>query len=294
MTTAQAVKLRRFFSKKNIVRFLLLNLGLALMAAGIVLFKAPNHFALGGTSGLSIILSALIPGMNLGAAMLLVNLVLVLLGFIFIGRGFAGLTVYASFALSAYVAVLEWAVPLAAPLTQDTLLELLYAVALPAVGSALAFNVGASTGGTDILAMIVSKYGKIEIGKALLVSDFFIALWAGFLFGVRTGLYCVLGLVLKAFLVDTAIESFNVKKRVTIVSEKPGEVTDFIVHKLKRGATVYTAYGAYAGDEKKVITTVLGRRQAVELRNYIREIDRRAFITLVNSSETIGKGFRTI
>lgn len=294
MTDTQKAMFQKFFSKKNVLRFLLLNLGLILMAVGIVLFKAPNHFALGGTSGLSIILSALAPGMNLGTAMLLVNLALVVTGFLFIGKSFAGLTVYASFALSAYVAVLEWAVPLPLPLTQDTLLELLYAVALPAVGSAIAFNIGASTGGTDILAMIVSKYGKIEVGKALLVSDFFIALGAGFLFGIRTGLYCVLGLVLKAFLVDTAIESFNVKKRVTIVSEKPDEVADFIVNKLKRGATVYTAYGAYAGDEKKVITTVLGRRQAVLLRNYIREIDRRAFITLVNSSETIGKGFRTI
>ena len=173
-------------------------------------------------------------------------------------------------------------------------LELCYAVILPAAGSAIIFNIGASSGGTDIIAMILSKYTSLEIGKALLVSDFCIALFAGGLYGVRTGLYCVLGLLAKAFVVDGVIEGINVRKKVTIVSRQPDKINEFIMGTLHRGATVYTAHGAFSGRDEQVITTVLNRREAVSLRNYIRRTDPGAFITIVNSSETIGKGFRAI
>ena len=148
--------------------------------------------------------------------------------------------------------------------------------------------------GTDIIAMILSKYTSLEIGKALLVSDFCIALFAGGLYGVRTGLYCVLGLLAKAFVVDGVIEGINVRKKVTIVSRQPDKINEFIMGTLHRGATVYTAHGAFSGRDEQVITTVLNRREAVSLRNYIRRTDPGAFITIVNSSETIGKGFRAI
>ena len=135
---------------------------------------------------------------------------------------------------------------------------------------------------------------RMEIGKALLVSDFCIALFAGGLYGVRTGLYCVLGLLAKAFVVDGVIEGINVRKKVTIVSRQPDKINEFIMGTLHRGATVYTAHGAFSGRDEQVITTVLNRREAVSLRNYIRRTDPGAFITIVNSSETIGKGFRAI
>ena len=142
--------------------------------------------------------------------------------------------------------------------------------------------------------MILSDKTSIEIGKALLVSDFLIALAAGGLYGVRTGMYCVLGLLAKAFVVDGVIENINIRKKITIVSQHPDEILQFIINDLKRGATVYTAHGAFSGRDEEVITTVLGRRQAVLLRNYIRRVDPASFITIVNSSETIGKGFRSI
>ena len=131
--------------------FLLLNLGLILTALGIVVFKAPNHFALGGTSGISIIISTLNPGLPVGAIMWIVNAVLVVLGFIFLDRDSMGWTIFSSFALSAYVSLFEQLIPLSTPLTDDTLLELIFAVMLPGIGSAFVFNIGASTGGTDIL-----------------------------------------------------------------------------------------------------------------------------------------------
>ncbi|MGN0975329.1 MAG: YitT family protein, partial [Gemmiger sp.] len=150
--------------------FALLNAGLFVTALGIALFKTPNHFAFGGTSGASIILSTLFPRWNVGVFMWLVNAVLVALGFAFLGIRAMGWTVYSSFALSFYVSLCERLWPLSAPLTDDTFLELCFAVILPAVGSAIVFDIGASTGGMDILAMILHKYTSLGIGRALMVS----------------------------------------------------------------------------------------------------------------------------
>ena len=285
---------KNIFTRAHIIWFLLLNFGLVVLAAGIHFFKTPNHFAMGGTSGISIIAATLLPNMDVGTFMFIINGILIVLGIAFLGRAVIGATLYSSVALSFYVWILERVAPMEHPFTDDTMLELIYAVILPAAGSAIIFNIGASSGGTDILAMILSKHTSLEIGKALLVSDFCIALFAGGLYGVRTGMYCVLGLLAKAFVVDGVIESINVRKQVTIVSAKQEEINDFIMHRLHRGATVYEAHGAFSGDSERVIITVLNRREAVALRNYIRKVDPGAFITIVNSSETIGKGFRAI
>ena len=197
---------KKIFTRAHIIWFLLLNFGLVLLAAGIHFFKSPNNFAMGGTSGISIIAATLLPHMDVGTFMFIINGVLIVLGLVFLGRAVIGATLYSSVALSFYVWVLERAVPMARPFTDDTFLELCYAVILPAAGSAIIFNIGASSGGTDIIAMILSKYTSLEIGKALLVSDFCIALFAGGLYGVRTGLYCVLGLLAKAFVVDNGYD----------------------------------------------------------------------------------------
>lgn len=286
--------LKKFLTREKLTYFLLLNLGIAVSAVGIHFFKAPNHFAMGGTSGISIIAATLFPKLNVGDFMFIVNALLVVLGLIFLGAKTMGVTIYSSFALSAYISILERVKPMPAPFTQDTFLELCYAVILPAAGAALLFNIGASSGGTDILAMILAKKTSLEIGKALMLSDFVIAVTAGGLYGIRTGLYCVLGLLAKAFVVDGVIDGINVRKRVTVVSQHPQPILDFIMENLNRSATVYEAHGAYTGQPVQVLTVVLSRRQTVALRNFIRKTDPKAFITIVNSSETIGKGFRAI
>ncbi len=287
-------KLKAIATIENLKYFLLLNLGLIVTAAGTHFFRTPNHFAIGGTSGISIIGATLFPQMNVGDFMFVVNLALVVLGVIFLGYKAMGITIYSSIALSFFVMAFEKIHPMTAPFSNDTMLELVYAVILPAAGTALVFNIGASTGGTDIIAMILSKYTSLEIGKALLVSDFFIAAATLFIYNVRTGLYCLLGLLMKSFLVDSVIESINIRKKINIVSAEPELILDFIMKNLHRSATVYHAEGAYTHQQVKVITTILGRRQAMELRNFIRKTDPLAFISIVNSSETIGKGFRHI
>lgn len=280
--------------KEKITWFLILNAGLIFTAAGISIFKSPNNFAMGGTSGLSIILASLFENLNVSGAMLIINIILLVFGFAFLGKGFGLATAYSSIALSCFVGVFEYLVPLAEPITNDTMLELIWAVILPAVGSAIVFNIGASTGGTDIIAMILAKYSSLQIGKALLISDVLITLATFWLFDIRTGLYCVLGLLMKTFLVDIVIDSINVRKDITVISREPEKIEKFIIEKLNRSATLTEAEGAYSHQKETVINTVLSRRQAVALRNYIRSIDRHAFITIVNSSEIIGKGFKDI
>jgi uncharacterized membrane-anchored protein YitT (DUF2179 family) len=272
--------------------FLLLNLGLILTALGIVIFKTPNHFALGGTSGISIIISTLNPGLPVGTIMWIVNAVLVVLGFIFLDRESMGWTVFSSFALSAYVSLFEYLIPLSAPLTDDTLLELIFAVMLPGIGSALVFNIGASTGGTDILAMILKKHTSLRIGSALFVADMGIVAWAAILYGPRTGLYCVLGLIAKALVVDQFIENVNTSKVITIIAEDPQPIMDYIVMDLHRTATVRYERGGFSGRSFETIVAVLNRHEAVQLRNYVREIEPDSFITIVSSSEILGRGFR--
>ena len=290
--------LQKHLTKKMMVEdakfFVLLNLGLIATAMGIALFKTPNHFAFGGTSGLSIILSTLFPQWNVGFFMWIVNAILVLLGFAFLGVKSMGWTIYSSFALSFFVSLCERIWPLTAPLTHDVFLELCYAVILPAVGSAIVFNIGASTGGTDIVAMILHKYTSLEIGRALLISDLAIVLVGAYLYGPTTGLYCILGMVLKTTVVDSAIESINLRKVCTVVTTNPGPVRDFIVNELHRSATEERAEGAYTHEEKWVLMTVLTRGQAQHLRRFVRRNDPHAFITIVNSSEIVGKGFRSI
>ena len=199
-----------------------------------------------------------------------------------------------SFALSVFITVFEWIWPLTEPLTNDLFLEFCFAVILPAAGSAILFNIGASSGGTDIIALILAKRTSLEIGKSLFISDFLIALAAGALYGPRICLYCVLGLLAKAFVMDGIIDGINVRKYITIVSHDPEPILEFIMTSLHRSATIYEAQGAYTHESLQVISTVLNRREAMLLRNYIRKTDPKAFITIVNSSETIGKGFRNI
>ena len=286
--------MKRLFTLSNLRFFLLLNLGLICTAVGIAIFKGPNQFAFGGTSGVSVVLAQLFPNWNVGSFMWVVNLLLVVVGFFALGFRSMGWTVYSSFALSFYVSLCELLFPLTQPLTSDTFLEFVFAVLLPALGSAIVFNVGASTGGTDILAMVLQKHTSLEIGKALMCVDLVIVVVAALLFGPRTGMYCILGLVLKCTVVDSAIESLNLRKVCTVISQYPDEVEGFIIHELHRSATAQTAFGSYTHKEERVLMTVLTRSEAARLRVFLRKIDPSAFMTIVNSSEIIGKGFRSI
>lgn len=274
--------------------YLMLTLGTLLVAVGVYVFKFPNHFSTGGVSGISIILGDLLPTVTPGTLVMVINGALLILGFSCLGTSFGLRTVYCSALMSVSIFVMERVMPLAQPLTSQPLLELVFAVLLPAVGSAILFNLHSSTGGTDILAMILRKYTSLDIGKALFCTDALIVLAACLVFGVETGLFSILGLVLKATVVDSVIEGINLRKYCTVITSQHELVETYVKEKLKRGATVWEAYGSYTHQRRYVVLTALKRAQAQALRQYVRSVDPEAFILITNTSEIIGKGFRGV
>lgn len=279
---------------KKLKEFLIITVGTLAVSAGVYFFKFPNNFSTGGVSGISVILGKLFPGLSAGSYVLIINMLLLIVGFLFVGKGFGVKTVYSSLLMSLAIRVAESVAPMSAPLTNQPFLELCFAVLLPAFGSALLFNTGASTGGTDIVAMILKKYISMDIGKALFVTDALIALTAGLVFGPETGLFSLLGLLAKAFVVDGVIESINTSKYFTIVTDKAEPVLSFIINDLKRGATESTEFeGAYSKNKKTLILTVVNRVEAVRLKRFVHQTDPGAFMVISSSSDIIGKGFRT-
>lgn len=277
--------------KRTIEEYAVLTLATLIMVFGIYVFKFPNNFSFGGVTGIAIVLSKFLPGTP-GNITLMINIVLLLLGFILLGKGFGIKTAYVSILMSVGLSLAEVWFPMEKPLTTEPVLELIYAIVLPAFSSAIFFNMNASSGGTDIVAMILRKHTKLNIGSALFFSDMLIVILSCFVFDIQTGLFSLSGLLAKSLVVDNVIESINLCKYFTIICEDPDPICDFIMNTLHRSATVYDAEGTYEHRKKKVIITIMKRSQAVELRNFIRRTQPSAFIAITNSSEIIGKGFR--
>lgn len=279
--------------KKSFREFLLMTLGTALVSIGVYFFKFPNHFSMGGVSGLSILLGEVIkvPWLSPSTFNSIINILFLFLGFFLLDKGFGFRTVYCSLLYSGLVQIFEWAFPMEAPLTQELILELFFAVIFPALGSAILFNLNASTGGTDIAAMILKKFSGLDVGRALLCTDILIAASALLVFDVTAGLCSLLGLVLKSVLVDTVIESLNRRKAFFIITSQPEVACRFITQEMARGATIWEAQGAYTHEGHQVVLTVLSRGQAVLLRRHLKQYDPHAFMIVTNSSEIFGKGF---
>ncbi|MBP5307844.1 MAG: YitT family protein [Clostridia bacterium] len=281
---------------KKIKSFLYLNIGTLLLSVGVYFFKIPNGFATGGVSGIATVLAKVLPFSFLTPAVLIIafNVLLLIVGFIFVNKQFGVKTVYCTLLYSGLTYVLERLIPLERPLTDQPFLELVIAMILTAAGSALLFNTDASSGGTDIIAMIMRKYTALNVGMALLIADAIVAFSSFFVFGVTTGLFSVTGLFAKAFLVDGIIENLNLCKYFTIITEKPDEICAFIMNVMHRGVTRFDAEGAFSHRNKKVLLAVCRRHEARMLKLKIKEIDPTAFIMVTNSSEILGHGFRSI
>ena len=280
----------KLFFYKELKDYVVLTLATIILVAGIYVFKFPNHFSFGGVTGIAIILAGLFP-ISASAVTFILNMLLLVVGFIFLGRSFGIKTIYVCILMSVLLQVMEVFTPLKKPLTDEPVLELIYAICLPAVGSAIMFNLGASSGGTDIVAMILRRYTPVNIGTALFVVDFFITIASCFVFDIKTGLFSFLGLLAKSLVIDNVIENINLCKYFTIICNKPELICDFIHTNLNRSATIFNAEGSYLHNNKKIILTVMRRSEAIELRDYEKKIDPGAFIMITNSSEIIGKGF---
>ena len=279
--------------KSKLKNFSLLTISTLIMAVGIYFFKFANNFTFGGITGIAVLVAKFLP-ISASDFSFVVNILLLIIGWIVLGKSFAEKTAYSTILLSISLSLLERIYPMSHPLTNEPLLELIFAILLPALGSAILFNIGASSGGTDVIAMILKKYTNVDIGKGLMISDLIFTL-AGFLvFNVKTGLYSLLGLIMRSSLIDNFIESFNRSKYFHVVTSNATCICDFIQNDLQRGATIVNATGAFTGDDKYIILTVLSPSQAVKLRNFIKEHDPKAFLLISNTSEIIGKGFHSV
>ena len=279
--------------KSKLKNFSLLTISTLIMAVGIYFFKFANNFTFGGITGIAVLVAKFLP-LSASDFSFVVNILLLIIGWIVLGKSFAEKTAYSTILLSISLSLLERIYPMSHPLTNEPLLELIFAILLPALGSAILFNIGASSGGTDVIAMILKKYTSVDIGKGLMISDLIFTL-AGFLvFNVKTGLYSLFGLIMRSALIDNFIESFNRSKYFHVVTSNATCICDFIQNDLQRGATIVNATGAFTGDDKYIILTVLSPSQAVKLRNFIKEQDPKAFLLVSNTSEIIGKGFHSV
>lgn len=273
--------------------WILLNLGTLLLAAGVYFFKAPNHFATGGVSGIAIILENYVP-LKQSHIVLIINALLLVVGFIFLGKGCTIKTIYCSLVYSGENLLFEYVCPLDGPLTGQPIMELVYAILLTGIGSAVIFNCEASSGGTDIIALILKKFTKMNVGRALLLTDFIIASSTFFIFGTEAGLYSILGLFAKAFIIDGVIEDIGKSRYITIITTIPDIIGKYIIENMKRDYTSYKATGGYTGNEKTVLITVCKRSEALKLKHKVKELDSASFVIITDATEILGKGFRGV
>ena len=279
----------------DIIRdYFFISLGTLLLTCGVYFFKIPNGFATGGVSGIGTILGRIIPSISSGSWIMIINVLLLVLGFIFLGKSNGIKTVYCSLLFSGMTMIFEKIAPLSAPLTDQPFMELVYAMLLTSLGAAIIFNMAASSGGTDIIALILKKYTSLDVGKALLITDFLVASSSFFVFGIKAGLFSLLGLFSKAFLVDSIIESINSCKYFIVITEKEEEIKNYILKEMHHGATVTRATGSYTNSDKVMIHTVCKRIEAIRLKQYIKKIDPSSFIIITTTSEIVGRGFRSV
>ena len=280
---------------KVTVELLWLTLGSTLTAVGIYFFEFLNHFTTGGVSGLSLIFTARFPAVGAAGFMLLMNSLLLLFGFLVIGRSFGLKTVFCSALISLETFLLERLVARTAPLTDEPMLELTLMILLPSVGAAIIFDHGASTGGTDILAMIIKKFTAANISKGLFISDFFIVMLSFPVFGTTPWLFSVVGFFARVYLVNRLLREINTSKYCTVVTD-PRHVDalrDFITQKLEKSATVSRAFvGAYRQREKCLFLVALTRKQARTLKKFATSLDDSIFIIVCETDEITGEGFR--
>ena len=279
--------------KINLVDVSVITLGSLLTASGINLFLAPNKIAAGGVSGIAIILHYLVK-VPIGATMLVINVILFIMAFLILGRSFGLKSIYATVILSVFVDGLAQIIPNSWAV-QDLLLAVLFGDFLTGIGIAMVLSRDASTGGTDIIAMILTKFTGIDVGKTLLFVDFLVTLFATISFGKIIGMYSLLAVIVNTTTIDYVLEGISTSFKVIVITMKGKKIAERTIKELNRGVTILEATGAYTGEKRDMLWIVLKRpREMIKLRNIIKEEDPTAFMTVSHVREVLGKGFRRI
>lgn len=269
-----------------IKEFLVITFATMIVAAAVFFFLVPSHVTVGSISGLAIVLANFIP-LKISVITFVLNIVLLILGFIFIGKEFGSKTVYTSILLPLFLGMFEWLIPNNQSLTGDAFLDTLCYIFVVSIGLAMLFNRNASSGGLDIVAKFLNKYFRMELGKAMSLAGMCAALSSALVYDTKIVALSVLGTYLNGLALDHFIFGMNVKKRVCIISKKETEIQDFILHSLKSGATIYQAVGAFDNSPRREIITIVNKGEYGQLMNFISKTDRDAFVTVYTVNEVI-------
>lgn len=297
--------------KRSVLRWVILIFGIIMMSCSVYFFQTPNYFTLGGIAGIAVILESFIkplaPFFTQAVIMAIINVALLIIGLIILGKQCTVRTIFCSLFYTAFIWLFEYLDVIGAintaigrvneagvalrSLTDEPLLELVYAILLFGIGGALVFNCGASSGGTDIIALILKKFTNINVGMALMIIDMIVVLVSFYTFDVDKGLFSVLGLFTKSFLLDGVIESIGKTKYLTIITENPEKIAEYILKVINHGYTMYDAEGGYTHKKKKVLVTVCKRSEALKIKMKIHQEDPASFVIITDANEILGKGF---
>lgn len=270
--------------KKIIKETSILTVAVAIIAAAVYFFLVPSHASVSSISGLGIVLSNFIP-LPLSAITMILNVVLLIIGFFTCGREFGVKTVYTSVMLPLFLGVFEGIFPDFGSMTNSQELDVLCYILVVSVGLSILFNRNASSGGLDIVAKIMNKYLHMDLGKAMSLSGMCVALSAALVYDKKTVVLSLLGTYFNGLVLDHFIFDHNIKRRVCIITKKEEELRQFIIHDLHSGATIYESIGAYNMEKRNEIITIVDKGEYQKLMNYMNREDPKAFITVYTVSD---------
>ena len=275
---------KKYTCKAILKETIILTVAVAIIAAAVYFFLVPSHTSVSSISGLGIVLSNFIP-LPLSAITMVLNVVLLLIGFVTCGREFGAKTVYTSVMLPVFLGLFERVFPNFGSMTDSQELDVLCYILVVSVGLSILFNRNASSGGLDIVAKILNKYCHMELGRAMSLSGMVIALSSALAYDSKTVILSILGTYFNGLILDHFIFGQNLKRRVCIITEKEEELRQFILHDLHSGATVYEAFGAYNLEKRREMITIVNKSEYQKLMNYINRLDSEAFITVYTVSD---------
>lgn len=261
----------------------ILTVAVAIIAAAVYFFLVPSHTSVSSISGLGIVLCNFVP-LQLSAITMILNVVLLIIGFFTCGREFGVKTVYTSVMLPLFLGLFEIIFPDFGSMTDSQELDVLCYILVVSVGLSILFNRNASSGGLDIVAKIMNKYLHMELGKAMSLSGMCVALSAALVYDKKTVVLSILGTYFNGIVLDHFIFDNNIKRRVCIITKKEEELRQFIIHDLHSGATIYEAIGAYNMEKRHEIITIVDKGEYQKLMKFINQEDPKAFITVYNVS----------
>lgn len=270
--------------KSILIEINILTIAIAIIAVAVYFFLVPSHTSISSMSGLGIVLSNFVP-LPLSAITMILNVVLLIIGFFTCGKEFGLKTVYTSVMLPVFLGIFEKIFPNTGSITNSQELDVLCYILVVSVGLSILFNRNASSGGLDIVAKIMNKYFHMELGKAMSLSGMCVALSAALVYDKKTVVLSVLGTYFNGIVLDHFIFDHNIKRRVCIITKKEEELRQFIVRDLHSGATIYEAIGAYNMEKRNEIITIVDKGEYQKLMKYINQEDPEAFITVYTVSD---------